>query len=101
LKNRAGRFLLAALVVVQVSKGPVARYSAVADNVNNAGENVRIDILAWSSDTDRDQMVAAWNLTLRQPEARRVALPGPAPLQLQRPCAWRSWWRARPRWSRW
>jgi hypothetical protein len=63
LKNRAGRFLLAALVVVQISKGPVARYTAVADNVNNAGENVRIDILAWSSDADRDQMTAAWNLS--------------------------------------
>ena len=63
MMNRAGRFLLAVLVVVQVSKGPVARYTAVADNVNNAGENVRIDILAWSSDANRDQMVAAWNLS--------------------------------------
>jgi hypothetical protein len=63
LKNRAGRILLAAFVVAQISKGPVVRYAAVADNVNNAGENVRIDILAWSSDADRDQMVAAWNLS--------------------------------------
>jgi hypothetical protein len=63
LNNRAGRFLLAALMVVQVSKGPVARYTAVADNVNNAGENVRIDILAWSSDADLDQITAAWNLS--------------------------------------
>jgi hypothetical protein len=46
LKKSAGRFLLAALIAVQISKGPVARYTAVSDNVNNAGENVRIDILA-------------------------------------------------------
>lgn len=63
MKKRAGRFLLAALIAVQISKGPVARYTAVSDNVNNAGENVRIDILAWSNDADRDRMAAAWSLS--------------------------------------
>jgi hypothetical protein len=78
LKNRAGRFLLAALVVVQASKGPVARYTAVADNVNNAGENVRIDILAWSSEADRDQMAAAWNLSPAPTRGAARGAPGAA-----------------------
>ena len=43
--------------------GPVMRYTATTANVGGAPDSVRIDVLAWSTDADRDQLVAAWNLT--------------------------------------
>jgi hypothetical protein len=40
--------------------GPIARYSGTLANVNKrAGENVRIDILRWSTDAERDKFAAA------------------------------------------
>ena len=46
------------------SKGPVAlRYTATTDNVSGAGDTVKINLMGWSSDADRDQLLAAWNLT--------------------------------------
>src|SRR2546425_10262425 len=43
--------------------GPVIRFTATTANVSGAPDSVRIDVLGWSTDADRDQMVAAWNLT--------------------------------------
>src|SRR5919197_964674 len=43
--------------------GPVMRYTATTANVSGAPDSVRIDVLAWSTDAERDQMLAAWNLT--------------------------------------
>jgi len=43
--------------------GPVMRFTATTANVSGAPDSVRIDVLSWSTDADRDQMVGAWNLT--------------------------------------
>jgi hypothetical protein len=43
--------------------GPVMRFTATTANVSGAPDSVRLDVLAWSTDADRDQMVGAWNLT--------------------------------------
>jgi len=46
------------------AKGPVAvRFTATTDNVSGAGDTVKINLLGWSTDADRDQLLAAWNLT--------------------------------------
>ena len=39
------------------------RFTATTANVSGAPDSVRLDVLAWSTDADRDQMVGAWNLT--------------------------------------
>src|SRR5436190_10334498 len=43
--------------------GPIMRYTATSANVGGAPDPIRIDVLAWSTDADRDALVAAWNLT--------------------------------------
>ena len=43
--------------------GPVMRFTATTANVSGAPDSVRLDVLSWSTDADRDQMVGAWNLT--------------------------------------
>jgi hypothetical protein len=43
--------------------GPIVRYTAVSDNVSGAHEAIRIDVLRWSTDAEREQLLAAWNLT--------------------------------------
>jgi len=48
-------------VAAQDSKG--IRYTAISDNVSGSGEAVRINLTAWSSELQRDEFVAAWNLT--------------------------------------
>jgi hypothetical protein len=42
--------------------GPVASYSATSANVSGAPDAIRIDILRWSTDAERDRLVDAWNL---------------------------------------
>ena len=39
------------------------RFTATTANISGAADSVRFDVLAWSTDADRDQMVGAWNLT--------------------------------------
>jgi len=44
--------------------GPVAvRFTATSANVSGAGEPIKINLSNWSTDTDRDQFLAAWTLT--------------------------------------
>ena len=69
-------FLFGILVVSVVitaqtpAKGPVSmRYTATTDNVNGAGDAVKINLLGWSSDADRDSLLAAWTLTAAAPAA--------------------------------
>jgi hypothetical protein len=50
--------------------GPIMRFTATTANVSGAGDNVKIDLLKWSTDADRDQFVAAWNLTAPTTAAR-------------------------------
>ena len=53
------------LIIAQTSgpTGPVMRFTATTANVSGAPDSIRIDVLAWSTDADRDQLLAAWNLT--------------------------------------
>src|SRR5262245_3740856 len=45
------------------STGPTMRFTATTANVSGAGDTARIDLLRWSTDAERDQLLAAWNLT--------------------------------------
>jgi hypothetical protein len=49
------------LTIAQTTnKGPIVRMTATTDNVANPGQAVRIELFAWSNDTDRDQFAKAW-----------------------------------------
>src|SRR5580692_9191914 len=60
----------AALVVViavaalpamaQTPAGPILSLTATTNNVAGAPDSIRIDLLRWSTDAERDQLVAAW-----------------------------------------
>src|SRR3989304_1013157 len=54
---------IVSIAQTQSPAGPVMRFTATTANVSGAPDSVRIDVLAWSSDAGRDQLVAAWNLT--------------------------------------
>jgi hypothetical protein len=67
-------FLLAgALAIAQTpASGPLMRFTATTDNISDAHDSIRIDLLRWSTDAERDQFLAAWNLTApaaAEPEA--------------------------------
>src|SRR6185436_10816670 len=51
------------VTLVAQTKGPIMRLSATSDNVSGAGDAIKIDLLSWSTDADRDQLVSAWMLT--------------------------------------
>jgi hypothetical protein len=40
-----------------------ARFTATTANVSGAGEPIKINLTAWSTDAQRDEFVAAWSLT--------------------------------------
>jgi len=42
--------------------GPIASYTATSANVSGAPDAIRIDILRWSTDAERDRLMDAWNL---------------------------------------
>jgi hypothetical protein len=43
--------------------GPILRFTATTENVSGAPDSIQIDVLRWSTDAERDQLLAAWNLT--------------------------------------
>jgi hypothetical protein len=53
--------LLGALTLV-ASPESVASYNATTANVSGAPDAIRIDILRWSTDAERDRLMDAWNL---------------------------------------
>ena len=60
----AGVLLAAFLTMAQTSKpGAIPSLTATTDNVSGAHEKIRIDVLQWSSDDERDQYIAAWTMT--------------------------------------
>lgn len=60
----AGVLLAAFLTMAQTSKpGPIPSLTATTDNVSGAHEKIRIDVLQWSSDDERNQYIAAWTMT--------------------------------------
>ena len=63
-----GMITISVLTIAQTTQptnptGPVMRFTATTANVSGAADSVRFDVLSWSTDADRDQMVGAWNLT--------------------------------------
>src|SRR5262245_39279372 len=60
-----GMITISVLTIAQTQTptGPVLRLTATTANVSGAPDSIRFDVLAWSSDADRDQMVSVWNLT--------------------------------------
>jgi hypothetical protein len=71
-----GLFLLGIITIsifsiaqTPTATGPVQRFTATTVNVSGAPDPIRIDVLAWSTDADRDQLVGAWNLTAAPPAA--------------------------------
>src|SRR5262245_59649063 len=52
-----GGLAVSIMTIAQTSnKGPIVRYTATTDNVASPGQAVRIELFAWSNDTDRDQL---------------------------------------------
>jgi len=54
----------------QSSGGPVTVFTATAENVSGAGDAIRIEILRWSTDSERDQLLAAWSMKTPAGEGR-------------------------------
>src|SRR5258705_8649425 len=52
--------LFAAVLTAQTPTGLILRLSATTENVAGAPDSVRIDLLRWSTDAERDQLLAAW-----------------------------------------
>jgi hypothetical protein len=42
--------------------GPMLRLTAVTANVTGAPDSIRIDVFRWSTDAERDSLMAAWDL---------------------------------------
>ena len=57
IRTMIGIVTLSALMTAQTpTKGPLVRYTATTDNVKGAGDAVRIELLGWSTDAERDQL---------------------------------------------
>jgi hypothetical protein len=54
--------------------GPIVSFTATTDNAGGAHDSVRIDLLRWSTDAERDQLFTAWT----QPGASATGGRGPA-----------------------
>ena len=58
---------LATLMVIPPSSpaasGPILRFTGTTANVGGAPDSIRIDLFRWSTDAERDRLVAAWNMT--------------------------------------
>jgi hypothetical protein len=60
----SGIVLTGILALAQTpASGPVLRLTATTANVSGAPDSIRIDVLRWSTDAERDQLMAAWNMT--------------------------------------
>jgi hypothetical protein len=42
--------------------GPMLRFTATAANVAGAPDSIRIDLLRWSTDAEREKLLAAWDM---------------------------------------
>ncbi len=59
MKLTAALLLTSALALAET---PVS-FTATTDNVAGAPDSIRINVLRWSTDAERDRLLAAWNLT--------------------------------------
>jgi hypothetical protein len=62
-----GMALAAALAYAEA---PQVRYTATTANVSGAPDAIRIDILRWSTDAERDRLMDAWMLKTANPSGR-------------------------------
>jgi hypothetical protein len=74
-KMLAGMALGAVLAAAQA---PIVSFTATTDHVAGANDSVRIDVLRWSTDAERDQLLAAWNLTAPAANSGRAGRAGRA-----------------------
>lgn len=44
--------------------GPILSLTATTQNITGANDSIRIDLLRWSTDAERDEVLGAWNMTL-------------------------------------
>ena len=73
----AGALLTAAGATAQTaSSGPIS-FTAATDNMA-AKDSIRIDLLRWSTDAERDGLMSAWNMT--GAAAKKAARPAAAPV---------------------
>ena len=56
----AGMAVAAVFAVAQTSAGPMLSFTATTDNITAANDSVKIDVLRWSTDAERDQLLSAW-----------------------------------------
>jgi hypothetical protein len=52
----------AGLMPAQVAE-PMLSFTATSENVGGAPDSIRIELLRWSSDAERAQLLSAWNMT--------------------------------------
>src|SRR5262245_53539003 len=84
--RRSSVLILALLGLITISvlttgqtpgaSGPVMRLTATTANISGAPDMIRFDVLSWSTDADRDAMVAAWKLTARPAAAAAAGARG-------------------------
>jgi hypothetical protein len=60
--NLAAAIFLYAEAPKPATTGSIASYTATSANVSGAPDAIRIDILRWSTDAERDRLLDAWNL---------------------------------------
>jgi hypothetical protein len=61
---RSRVFILAAISLAAAlarAQAPILSFSATTENVAGAPDSIRIDLLRWSTDAERDQFVSAWS----------------------------------------
>src|SRR5262245_29523985 len=63
--------LIAILVLGAAAVGaqarPAVHFAATTQNVSGAGESIKINISSWSTDAQKEQMIAAWTLANARP----------------------------------
>jgi len=76
--NWAGAIVVAAaslLAQTPSASGPVQSFTATTANVAGAPDSIRIDILRWSTDAERDRLMSVWNT--KGEASGPAARPGP------------------------
>ena len=70
----AGMVLAAVQTPAQTTATPpTLGFTATTDHVGGAPDSIRINLMRWSTDAERDQLLAAWNLTGLPPSGGRGA----------------------------
>ena len=73
-----------AFALLVMAQAPAVSFTATTVNVAGAPDNIKIDVLRWSTDVERDQLLGAWNLTAppaggKGKGGKGKAAPDPAP----------------------